>query len=147
MNHFIAFISWGGLFFISGLFLGGWIDAWIWLLKKTKQIEKTKDRFKYALWRAIFLLTFPLIVPVCVLIFNNIFGLLLGLFLNSIGFLYWGRLPFVTHRNDKTFKRRLIISVFLTLACLVLSFLYFSAFATCSRCTVSGSSTDTEFNL
>ena len=117
------------------LSIAGWIYAWVWLFKKTKQIKKTKDRFKYALWRAIFLPTFPLILPVCFLIFAylnmEILGLLLGLFLTLIGFLYWSRPPFVTRQNDKTFKRRLIISVFLTLACLVASYLYFAANATC----------------
>lgn len=135
-NYFLAYIFLSLPYIMLILGIAGWFGIWIWLFKQTKQIEKTKDRFKYASWRALFLLTFPLILPVCVVIFSiffnmEILGLLLGLFLTLIGFTYWGRPPFVTHQNDKTFKRRLIISVFLTLALFVACYLYLAANATC----------------
>lgn len=114
-NHFLIPVFLLGLFVILVSFIAGWIYAWFWLFKQTKQIEKKQDRFKYTFWRAIFLPAFLLLLPVCIGIFQNIFGVLLGSLLISISFVCWSKPPLVTYEHDETLMKRFLIFLFLAL--------------------------------
>jgi len=123
-------------YFLVAFFLMNYFISWIFLIKKTKQIEKKRNRLIYAFGYATFLLIFPWLLSRD-FVSPLIFGLLLGLFLILTCFLYWGKPLLVTHQSDKTFKRRFIISFLLMLALLTSLLLYIATNATCCSITVA----------
>ena len=112
-----------------------WCLAWFWLIVMAKSIANQNDRFKFAFWRVVVLFILPVLLLFVSALFVTypMFGVIEFLILFVLLSL-WCRLPSNLFPNDKGFKRRILLVIFLC-------FCYFTAFIA----TALNSSTSTSY--